>query len=137
MKKKFERFGQVVLSSRQLQSGSFYVVERMRKAVKYAKMKNARAKRAKLFVTFKYANLWRCCRGCESSTLDVLALDLVDDVFALRCSCYLQINCLLFFGSAAVAIPKSSMNFSVDDPLDGKNFPEILTDNCGSPYWDQ
>ena len=49
-KKKFETCGQVVLSSWQLQSGSFYVMERTRKAVKYAEMKNARAKRAKLFV---------------------------------------------------------------------------------------
>ena len=34
-----------------------------------------------------------------------------------------------FFGSAAVAIANSSMNVSVDYSLDGKNFPDILTDN--------
>jgi len=51
---------------------SFHVVERTRTSSKRKKMKNARAKRAKiLFFTSKYANLWGFCyrrrRGCLSS----------------------------------------------------------------------
>ena len=58
--------------STQLQNGSFHVVERTRTSTKCQKMKNARAKRAKiLFFILKYANLWGfCCRrrrGCLSS----------------------------------------------------------------------
>ena len=49
----------------------FHVVERMTTSSKCSKMKNARAKRAKLlFFIVKYANLWRSCcwrrRGCLS-----------------------------------------------------------------------
>ena len=45
--------------STQLQNGSFQVVERTRTSSKCQKMKNARAKRAKiLFFIVKYANLW-------------------------------------------------------------------------------
>ena len=56
----------------QLQIRSFHVVERTRTFSKCQKMKNARAKRAKiLFSIVKYANLWGfCCRrrrGCLSS----------------------------------------------------------------------
>ena len=59
-------------SSTQLQNKSFHVVERTRTSSKCQKMKNARAKRAKiLFFIVKYANLWAfCCRrrrGCLSS----------------------------------------------------------------------
>ena len=48
----------------QLQNRSFHVVERTKTSSKCQKMKNARAKRAKiLFFIFKYANLWGfCCR---------------------------------------------------------------------------
>ena len=58
--------------STQLQNRSFHVVERTRTSTKCQKMKNARAKRAKiLFFILKYANLWGfCCRrrrGCLSS----------------------------------------------------------------------
>ena len=61
-------------SSTQLQNRSFHVVERTRTYLKCQKMKNARAKRAKiLFFIVKYANLWGfCCRrrrGCLSSLL--------------------------------------------------------------------
>ena len=61
-------------SSTQLQNRSFYVIERTRTSSKCQKMKNARAKRAKiLFFIVKYANLWvfRCRRrrGCLSSLL--------------------------------------------------------------------
>ena len=43
----------------QLQNRSFHVVERTRTSSKCQKMRNARAKRAKiLFFTIKYANLW-------------------------------------------------------------------------------
>ena len=62
----------MLTSSTQLQNRSFLVVERTRTASKCQKMKNARAKRAKiLFFIVKYANLWGfCCRrrrGCLSS----------------------------------------------------------------------
>ena len=59
-------------SSTQLQNRSFHVEERTRTSSKCQKMKNARAKRAKiLFFIVKYANLWSfCCRrrrGCLSA----------------------------------------------------------------------
>ena len=58
--------------STQLQNRSFHVVERTRTSSKCQKLKNARAKRAKiLFFIVKYANLWvfccSCRRGCLSS----------------------------------------------------------------------
>ena len=64
----------MLTSSTHLQNRSFHVVERTRTSRKCQKMKNARAKRAKLlFFTVKYANLWGfCCRrrrGCLSSLL--------------------------------------------------------------------
>ena len=64
----------VLTSSTQLQNRSFHVVERTRTSTKCQKMKNARAKRAKiLFFIVKYANLWGfCCRrrrGCLSSLI--------------------------------------------------------------------
>ena len=54
----------MLTSCTQLQNRSFHVVERTRTSSKCQKMKNARAKRAKLlFFTVKYANLWGfCCR---------------------------------------------------------------------------
>ena len=65
-------------SSTQLQNWSFHVVERTRTSTKCKKMKNARAKRAKiLFFIVKYANLWSfCCRrrrGCLSSLILVIS----------------------------------------------------------------
>ena len=49
----------MLTSSTQLQNMSFHVVERTRTSSKCQKMKNARAKRAKiLFFIVKYANLW-------------------------------------------------------------------------------
>ena len=64
----------MLTSSTQLQNRSFHVTERTRMSSKCQKMKNARAKRAKiLFFIVKYANLWGfCCRrrrGCVSSLL--------------------------------------------------------------------
>ena len=64
----------LLTSSTQLQNGSFHVVERTRTSTECQKIKNARAKRAKiLFFIVKYANLWGfCCRrrlGCLSSLL--------------------------------------------------------------------
>ena len=64
----------MLTSSTQLQNRSFHVVERTRTSTKCQKMKNARAKRAKiLFFIVKYANLWgfccRCRRGCLSSLM--------------------------------------------------------------------
>ena len=66
----------MVASSTQLQNRSFHVVERTRMSSKCQKMKNARAKRAKiLFFIVNYANLWgSCCRrrrGCLSSLLSL------------------------------------------------------------------
>ena len=60
----------------QLQNRLFHVVERTRKFKKCQKMKNARAKRAKiLFFIVKYANWWGfCCRrrrGCLSSLMSL------------------------------------------------------------------
>ena len=50
----------MLTSSTQLQNRSFHVVEGTRTSSKCQKMKNARAKRAKiLFSIVKYANLWR------------------------------------------------------------------------------
>ena len=49
----------MLTSSSQLQNRSFHVVERTRTSSKCQKLKNARAKRAKiLFFIVKYANLW-------------------------------------------------------------------------------
>ena len=64
----------MLTSSTQLKNRSFHVVERTRTPSKCQKMKNARAKRAKiLFFIVKYANLWGfCCRrgrGCLSSLI--------------------------------------------------------------------
>ena len=64
----------MLTSSTQLQNRSFHVVERTRTSTKCQKMKNARAKRAKiLFFIAKYAHLWIfCCRrrrGCLNSLL--------------------------------------------------------------------
>ena len=64
----------MLTSSTQLQNRSFHVVERTRTSSKCQKMKNARAKRAKiLFFIVKYANLSSfCCRrrrGCLSSLI--------------------------------------------------------------------
>ena len=66
----------IVTSSRPLQKRSFHVVERTRTSSKCQKMKNARAKRAKIMVfVVKYANLWVfCCRRrrrCLYSLLSV------------------------------------------------------------------
>ena len=65
----------MLTSTTQLQNRSFHVVERT--SAKCPKMKNARAKRAKLlFFIVKYANLWRSCcrrrRGCLSFLFEVL-----------------------------------------------------------------
>ena len=69
----------MLTSSTQLQNRSFHVVERTRTSSKCQKMKNARAKRAKiLFFIVKYANLWGfCCRrrrSCLSSLLYSISL---------------------------------------------------------------
>ena len=71
----------MLTSSTQLQNKSFHVVERTRTSSKCQKMKNARAKRAKvLFFIVKYANLWgfccRCRRGCLSSLINPLSCPL-------------------------------------------------------------
>ena len=73
-KTKFNICHHMLTSSTQLQNRSFHVVERTRTSTKCQKMKNARAKRAKiLFSIVEYANLWDfCCRrrrGCLSSLM--------------------------------------------------------------------
>ena len=66
----------MLASTTQLQNSSFHVVERTRTSAKCQKMKNARAKRAKiLFFIVKYANLMGfCCHGCLSSLLYLVSL---------------------------------------------------------------
>ena len=71
-KTKLNNCHHMLTSSTQLLNRSFHVVERTRTFSKCQKMKNARAKRAKiLFFIVKYANLWgfycRRRRGCLSS----------------------------------------------------------------------
>ena len=66
----------MLTSFTQLQNRSFHVVEGTRTSTKCQKVKNARAKRAKiLFFIVKYANLWsfcfRCHRGCLSSLISM------------------------------------------------------------------
>ena len=78
----------MLTSSTQLQNKSFHVEERTRISSKCQKMKNARAKRAKLlFFTVKYANLWGfCCRrrpGCLSSLLKLVNKN---DIRLLTCN---------------------------------------------------
>ena len=73
-KTKFNICHHMFTSSTQLQKRSFHVVETTRRSAKCRKMKNARAKRAKLFFfVVKYANLWR--RSCLSSLLGSLRND--------------------------------------------------------------
>ena len=69
-KRKLNICHHMLTSSTQLQNKSFHVVERTRTSSKCQKMKNARAKCAKiLFFIVKYANLsgFCCRRGCLSS----------------------------------------------------------------------
>ena len=77
-KRKLNICHHMLTSSTQLQNWSFHVVERTRTSSKCQKMKNARAKRAKiLFFVVKYANLWGFCwsrrRGCSSSLMSLIA----------------------------------------------------------------
>ena len=67
----------MLTSSTQLQNRSFHDVERARTSVKCLKVKNARAKRAKLlFCIVKYANLWRsCCRRRRGSLSSLMAVE--------------------------------------------------------------
>ena len=69
----------MLTSSTQLQNRSFHVVERTKTSSKCQKMKNARAKRAKiLFFIFKYANLWGfCCRRHGLLKLSTISTDTV------------------------------------------------------------
>ena len=67
----------MLTSSTQLQNRSFHDVERARTSVKCLKVKNVRAKRAKLlFYIVKYANLWRsCCRRRRGSLSSLMAVE--------------------------------------------------------------
>ena len=78
----------MLTSSTQLQNRSFHVVERTGTSTKCQKMKNARAKRAKILsFIVKYANLWGfCCRrrrGCLSSLIRLTELQYARITFAL------------------------------------------------------
>ena len=84
----------VLSSSTQLQNRSFDVVERTRTSTKCQKMKNARAKRAKiLFFIVKYANLGGfCCRrrrGCLSS----LFISFITDAFSFALPVLFSLVC--------------------------------------------
>ena len=74
-KTKLNIYHHMLTSSTQLQNRSFHVVERTRTSSKCQKLKNARAKGAKIlfFIVVKYPNLWGfCCRrrpGCLSSLM--------------------------------------------------------------------
>ena len=85
----------MLTSSTQLQNRSFHVVERTRTSLKYQKMKNARAKRAKIMF-FKYANLWGfCCRrrrGCLSSLVFLIQLGYSGDFSTLLCLTFTLAN---------------------------------------------
>ena len=82
----------MLTSSTQLQNRSFHVVERTRTTSKCQKIKNARAKRAKiLFFIVKYANLWGfCCRrrrGCLSSLFNYFSSPSTSHPEATRVLC--------------------------------------------------
>ena len=86
----------MLTSSTQLQNKSFHVVERTRTSSKCQKMKNARAKRAKiLFFVVKHANFWGFCycrrHGCliklPSNTGRHRMSDRVRSMFAYAISC--------------------------------------------------
>ena len=87
----------MLTSSTQLQNWSFHVVERTRTSSKCQKMKNARAKRAKILFSFvKYANLWGLCcrrrRGCLSSLIsNMLALCNLKSMTDCACCRYMWI----------------------------------------------
>ena len=82
----------MLTSSTHLQNWSSHVVERTRTSIKCQKLKNARAKRAKiLFFVVKYANLWgfrfRCRRGMSHSyRSESCPLVLKSSIFALEAS---------------------------------------------------
>ena len=74
---KFNICHHMLTSSTDCKKKYFHVVERTRTSAKCQKMKNARAKRAKImFFIVKYANLWGfCClrrRGCLSSLINAI-----------------------------------------------------------------
>ena len=87
-----------------LQNRSSHVVERTRASSKCQKMKNARAKYAKIqFFIVKYANLWGFCyrrrRGCLSSLLPVALLDCLKNVGFRPINWHLIFFLLSFFHS--------------------------------------
>ena len=92
----------MLTSSTQLQNRSFHVVERTRTSTKCQKMKNARAKRAKiLFFFVKYANLWGFCWKKTflriSSIRKIAVTWILARVFAYVPSFYFQILDLIYW----------------------------------------
>ena len=82
----------MLTSSTQLQNRSFHVVERVENVFKMSKVKNARAKRAKiLFFIVKYANLWGfCCRRRRGSTrLSSVSMQNENNELFKRANCFL------------------------------------------------
>ena len=75
----------MLTSSTQLQNRSFHVVEGTRTSAKCQKMKNARAKHAKiLFFIVKYANLWGFCCRRRRGYLSSLLLRVRDGILFCR-----------------------------------------------------
>ena len=107
--------------STHLQNRSFRVVERKRTSTNCQKMKNERAKRAKiLFFIVKYANLWGLCcrrrRGCLSSLMSEIRSNILMIFLLFICvqfaqgsspksgkTCFLCL-CLLFCSNQLVFI---------------------------------
>ena len=103
----------MLMSSTHLQNRSFHVVERTRTSAKCQKMKNARAKRAKiLFLIVKYANLWGfCCRrrlGCLSSVLFHICMAIKRWRWTIRTSvcCYKASTGIVEEATASVGVER-------------------------------
>ena len=99
----------MLTSSRQLENRSFHVVERTRASTKCLKMKNARAKRAKILLFIaKYAHFGGfCCRGhrgCLSSLL-LLHFFLVSFI--------VDRSCCKWTGRSAVEVNTEKAGFTV------------------------
>ena len=81
-KTKLNNCHHMLTSSTQLQNRSFHVVESARTSSKCQKMKNARAKRAKILVFIvKYANVWVfCCRRHRGCLNPLIRHDLIPEL---------------------------------------------------------
>ena len=102
----------MLTSSTQLQNWSFHVVERTRTSSKCQKMKNARAKRAKiLFFFVKYANLWGFLLPSSSWLLKlpiIVGMVITIIIFVIVVSSFVVVIFLLLFVDFKVVV--SSLN---------------------------